>query len=285
LEIQTPASHITFEDTIEDDTTNDLDPDYAYVTYSATGLYEYDQEAFIDPASTTAIPGSGNTFTIIPADDAQDPTVLATSPTNTEQDVDPTESINIVFSEGMNVASVENTANYELYNLTAGAPESFTVTYTEATQTAVLDPTVDMVYGNEYRVTVYGDGASGVQDFYLNYMASDYVFTFTVRNQYPDFTEPAVIKNRIGTGANSEALIFVPEPAGGPSTRISVQVFTTTGRLVRTIYKNVPHSTIGTAPISWDGTNDRGDDLGPGMYFVQIRIGSDKRVLKVMIVR
>jgi hypothetical protein len=37
--------------------------------------------------------------------------------------------------------------------------------------------------------------------------------------------------------------------------------------------------------ILWDGTNDRGKGLGPGMYFVQVRVAGRKSVLKVMIVR
>jgi hypothetical protein len=280
LEVENPATDITFEDTIEDDTTNDLDPDYAYVTYSAAGLYEYDQEAYVDPSSTTAIPGSGNEFEIIPADDGFPPAVSDTVPSDSEVDVEIDTTVRIIFSEGMNVASAETSSNYT-FETFGGTPVPFTLVYEQANNRTIITPDSDLTYQTIYVVTV----ESTITDFYGNPMTGDYVFTFTTKKQYPDFTEPAVIKNRIGSGANTEALIFVPEPPGGPSTRVSVQAFTTTGRLVRTFYKNVPHSTIGTAPISWDGTNDRGDDLGPGMYFVQIRMGSEKRVLKVMIVR
>jgi hypothetical protein len=189
-------------------------------------------------------------------------------------------TITIVFSEGMDETSAATSGNYT-FETSGGTPVPFTPTYNETTNTTTLVPDSELSYQTNYVVTV----ESTITDYYGNPMTADYQFTFSTKKQYPDFTQPAVIKNRIGTGANSEALIFVPEPPGGPSTRVSVQAFTTTGRLVRTFYRNVPHSTIGTAPISWDGTNDRGDPLGPGMYFVQIRMGSEKRVLKVMIVR
>jgi hypothetical protein len=67
---------------------------------------------------------------------------------------------------------------------------------------------------------------------------------------------------------------------------VTVQVFTTSGRLVATLVKNTAFNAIPDGGfISWDGTNDKGKALGPGLYFVQIRATDYKRVLKVMVVR
>jgi hypothetical protein len=125
-----------------------------------------------------------------------------------------------------------------------------------------------------------------VLDYYGNGMSSDYVFLFTVRSEYPDVSEPTALNNRIVSGGNTQVVILIPQPPGGASDRMSVQVFTTTGRLVRTFFKDTRYSTIaGSLPILWDGTNGRGQPLGPGMYFVQIRATDFRRALKVLIVR
>ena len=382
LQIENPSTDITFVDEIEDDTTNTLDPDYAYVTFSAGGLYEYNQTGYVDPASLTAIPGSGNTFTVNPANDLQAPTVLNTTPTDGLLGVPRNQDLTVVFSEWMDEATVENTANFSLspaaahtlsydpasqtltvnitgllaygqaytatvestvldYYGTAMAadytwtftiePESFpTVTATTpgggdadvavnttvtmvfseimnpatlldanfslvhpvtgdvagsftippGNQSWVFDPTVDLAYGVEYTATI----TTGVADAEGSGLQSDYVWTFTTILQYPPFTEPVIIKNRIVTGGNQQALVFVTEPPGGPADRVSVQVFTNTGRRVATLVDNLPFASI-SSPILWDGTNGKGQPLGPGLYYVQIRATKYKRVLKVLIVR
>ena len=38
-------------------------------------------------------------------------------------------------------------------------------------------------------------------------------------------------------------------------------------------------------PLLWYGTNGRGDDLGPGIYFIRISATGWVRTLKVMVVR
>jgi len=284
LEIQNPAADITFEDTILDDDDNDSSV-YAWVTFSATQQYAYDQEAYVDPASTAAIPVGTNTFEIVPSDDGIPPSVLATNPTNGASNVDQAATISIVFSEGMTVASVEDEGNFELRNLNLDTAVSFTATYNEAIQTATLTPDADLSWAATYRVTVYS-GAGGVLDYYGNGMSSNYTFLFTVRSQYPDVSEPTALNNRIVSGGNSQVVILIPEPPAGDSDRMSVQVFTTTGKLVRTFYRDTAYSTIAASlPLLWDGTNGRGQPLGPGMYFIQIQATNFKRALKVLIVR
>jgi hypothetical protein len=271
LQIADPSTDITFRDALGDPGT--------YLSQ------QYEQTGYITENST--IPTTNNTFTITPAPDASNPEVLSTNPIAGTTTVEPDATIEIVFSQHMLQDTVGggvlNAGNYELRDIVNDIVISVTPSY--SSQRVTLTPASTLDWGTEYRVTLDQliEDVDG-QTLFDRY-GNDYTFTFTVRNQYPTFTDPTVIKNRIGTGTNSEALIFIPEPPGGPSEKVTMQVFTTTGKLVRTFYKNVPHSAIGTDPISWNGTNDRGENLGPGMYFVQIRTSSYKRVLKVMIVR
>lgn len=271
LQIADPSTDITFRDALADPGT--------YLSQ------QYEQTGYITEDST--MPTTSNTFTITPAPDMNNPEVLSTNPIAGTTNVEPDTMIEIVFSQHMLQdtigGGVLNANNYELRDIINDTV--ITVTPSYASQKVTLTPASTLDWGIEYRVTLDQLIEDVDSQTLFDEYASDYTFTFTVRNQYPTFTEPTVIKNRIGSGANSEALIFIPQPPGGASARVSVQVFTTTGKLVRTFYKNVPWSTIGASPISWDGTNDRGDNLGPGMYFVQVRTPSYKRVLKVMIVR
>jgi flagellar hook assembly protein FlgD len=110
-------------------------------------------------------------------------------------------------------------------------------------------------------------------------MTAPETWTFTTFG----FSKATVVNNRLGAGGGaSECLIFVPQSEADD--RVSVQVFTTTGRLVRTFCKNKAYSSV-DVPIRWDGTNDKGKDLGPGLYFVQIVVNGVKQTLKVLIVR
>jgi len=246
----------------------------------------YNQQGYI--TSTDATPAGLDTFTIIT--DPDPPTV-----SNTNPDTDATlvsisiTQVKVFFSEPMLEATVEDPNNFSLVVKQTGTPVSGTAAYESGNRALVFTLGETLAYNTTYTATVVG-GPTGVTDLvgnelYVSPTEQDYSWDFTAAPQFPDFDEPIAIKNRIGTGADDQALIFVPQPPGGAGTRMSVQAFTTTGKLVRTFYKNVPWSVIGTSPIAWDGTNDRGQSLGPGLYFIQIRASDYKRVLKVMIVR
>ena len=160
-----------------------------------------------------------------------------------------------------------------------GNPVNGSITYDDSgTPTATFTPSAPLAYKKTYTVTI----TDGVQDLDgLSLSVAEKTWDFTTFG----FDKATIVNNRIVSGGNSETLIFVPVP---PSTsdKVSVQVFTTTGRLVRSFYRNATYSSIEShLPIQWDGTNDRGSPLGPGMYFVQIVVAGNKQTLKVMIVR
>ena len=53
---------------------------------------------------------------------------------------------------------------------------------------------------------------------------------------------------------------------------VQVQVFTVSGKLVKTIYQFVNMEGYRSAPIDWDGTDDYGDKIGRGVYIYRLRV-------------
>ncbi|MBN1838215.1 MAG: Ig-like domain-containing protein [Spirochaetales bacterium] len=270
FQLADPSDDVVFADAVED-----------------PGTYlsgQYEQAGYI--TSATTIPTTGDwDFEVIPAPDLATPRVIATTPRNGESNVEPDTVIEIVFSQYMQQVSVENAGNYTVTDLTNGGTMTVTPTYNNLAQTVTL-ATATLSWEATYSVVLKSSIVDVDGQTLLEEYGEDYEFIFTVRPQYPTVTEPTALNNRIVSGGNSQVVILIPEPPGGASTLMSVQVFTTTGKLVRSFYKDERYSAISASlPILWDGTNGRGQPLGPGMYFIQIRAADYKRVLKVLIVR
>lgn len=83
-----------------------------------------------------------------------------------------------------------------------------------------------------------------------------------------------------------------PNPSSGPvsvdvdlgtGSRVVVEVYTVTGRLVRRFEAgNVP---AGVSRVSWDGVDAAGRRVGRGIYFMRLRTDLGERVRRVIIVR
>jgi hypothetical protein len=68
--------------------------------------------------------------------------------------------------------------------------------------------------------------------------------------------------------------------------RVSIQVFTLDGTLVRNIEQgNRPASGQGFHRVSWDGTNRSGRPVARGMYFIRVVAPEIDEIRKVMVVR
>ena len=57
---------------------------------------------------------------------------------------------------------------------------------------------------------------------------------------------------------------------------VQIQIFTITGKLVKTISTNVETNGFRADPIPWDGTDDFGDRIGKGVYIYKLRVKSNK---------
>lgn len=87
-----------------------------------------------------------------------------------------------------------------------------------------------------------------------------------------------VTYNNIITQSNSEVLINLESKS---YSNITVKVFTPTGNLVKKIYEG-PIS--GKMSLSWDGTDENGKKLPPGIYYIKTE-GAVNKVEKIGIVR
>jgi hypothetical protein len=165
-----------------------------------------------------------------------------------------------------------------------GTPVIGIVTYDDSTFTATFDPIADLVF-TVYNATIKA-GPAGVKTHLSDggiELAADVTWTFTT---VPTLDEPMAANNKITPTSTEPVTIFIPQPPAGASDRVTVQVFTATGKKIRTLINNQPWNSFeASLPLLWDGTNDRGERLGPGLYFIQIRATKYVRSLKAMIVR
>ena len=56
----------------------------------------------------------------------------------------------------------------------------------------------------------------------------------------------------------------------GKNLDITLQIFTISGKLIKTFHENMYSENIRVGPISWDGLDDYGDAIGKGVYIYQI---------------
>ncbi|MCX7030799.1 MAG: Ig-like domain-containing protein [Spirochaetes bacterium] len=207
------------------------------------------------------------------------PEVLLLSPADGSVGVSRGTTIKAVFSKDVDGTTV--TATTFLVEDDAGTPVSGTVSYDNGTFTATFDPDADLLFAS-YNVTVKA-GAAGVKDVNGIELAADVTWTFRT---LPSLTEPVAANNKITPTSTEPVTVFIPQPTADPADRVTVQVFTATGKKVATLINNQPWNSFeASLPLLWDGKNDRGEKLGPGLYFIQIRATKYLRTLKVMIVR
>ncbi len=66
------------------------------------------------------------------------------------------------------------------------------------------------------------------------------------------------------------------------ATRVSIRVYSVAGRLVATLTDGVEEA--GRRSVVWDGTNDRGESVGSGIYFCSMTAGefSDRKVMVLL---
>lgn len=56
---------------------------------------------------------------------------------------------------------------------------------------------------------------------------------------------------------------------------VMIQIFTVTGKLVKTIHRNILSSGFRVGPIPWDGKDDFGDKIGKGVYLYRLKVRSE----------
>lgn len=163
---------------------------------------------------------------------------------------------------------------------------------------------VDSAGGSgSYQDAVIGDGRSdGVQRLYMG-SSDGYVYEFSY--SYPG-VEEKVINDQL-TMNNDQFLCNCPNPfshatviryclpprhgdegtrRGGDSStyeRINLSVYDLTGRLVRTLVNGPKEA--GTHSALWDGRNDRGKQVAPGIYFYRLQFGDATAAREMVVLR
>jgi flagellar hook assembly protein FlgD len=58
----------------------------------------------------------------------------------------------------------------------------------------------------------------------------------------------------------------------GKNLDITIQIFTISGKLIKSFNEDLYSENIRVGPISWDGLDDYGDAIGKGVYIYQIQV-------------
>ena len=112
------------------------------------------------------------------------------------------------------------------------------------------------------------DAANNASESTLTFtVAGDEVFTVRRVLNFPNPT----------TGATR--FTFEHKARAGTAARVSVRVFTVGGQLVRALRdgETLPSGglTSGRVTIPWDGRDEDGDRLAPGVYLYKVRVETD----------
>jgi hypothetical protein len=65
---------------------------------------------------------------------------------------------------------------------------------------------------------------------------------------------------------------FFEHNQAGSSLEVQIQIFTVSGKLIKTIDSFVMTDGFRSEPIAWDGTDDFGDRIGRGVYLYKVRV-------------
>jgi len=241
------------------------------------GSYVYDDDGLALVASSGSTEAADKVWSFWTAPDIP-PAVLAVSPAEGATGIAITTTISAVFSKVIEESTLAG--NFQVRDPSSTlVPGS--IEWDSGSNTATFTPAASLQYNRVYTVTL----TTGITDEEDNPITAEKVWSFKTFGEFP---EPIAANNRIDA-ANDHTMIFIPQPpasAGGADARVTVQVFTPTGKKVATLVNARRYSDLeDELPLLWYGINGRGEDLGPGLYFIRISATGWVRTLKVMVVR
>jgi len=117
---------------------------------------------------------------------------------------------------------------------------------------------------------VQPDAVAGLRDFYIN-AVNTRVDTRIAATCSPNPFNP-----------ETEIRVALPASTDTGVSPVSVRVYSVTGALVRDLYQGAP---AGDLSIRWDGKDNRGNPVASATYYAQIRMGEDRRTLKLVLLK
>jgi hypothetical protein len=118
-------------------------------------------------------------YVVIYQPDTTPPVVVSTIPASDSQNISVDSSISIIFNEAMNASTINSATIYLRDSSSVNVPA--TVSYNDASFSAVLDPVAMLNHSTSYTVIV----EDSVSDASGNTLANDYLFSFTTNNYTP----------------------------------------------------------------------------------------------------
>lgn len=133
--------------------------------------------------------------------------------------------------------------------------------------------------GEQFMVSVVAVDESGNES-----LASDEVALFAEEVQLlGPFPHPIIVPPG---GQPAEFRLILPPMTGG-EVEIELRIFSVSGELVRSRWgQGYPYFAAGASvPLLWDTTNDRGQRVAPGLYFLELRALGNSVVRKIYVKR
>jgi len=117
------------------------------------------------------------------------------------------------------------------------------------------------------------------------------------RTQHYDYDVPVGVEDGGGIPAGDRKLVLeqnLPNPfnptttiaftvSDAPGTRVELRVYAVDGSLVRTLLDGSTES--GRCAVLWNGRDDRGRDVGSGVYFYRLTVGGESRTRKMVLLK
>ena len=137
-----------------------------------------------------------------------------------------------------------------------------------------------LAYGAGKTLLVWEDNRTGDFDIYGMFIDSS---SIGVREILPPFENEKISLSAFPNPflGSTTIIFYVPDPkAGKPSSAVSLKVFDPVGRLQRTLIENTRG--VGIYTINWNGKDQKGKEVGGGIYFIELEVSGKKITHKLI---
>ena len=127
--------------------------------------------------------------------------------------------------------------------------------------------------------TPIGVGGGGDKVLYAGFWGKPWVLAGLLEESLPDLLVTKLHPNFPNPFTSSTTVIY--SLAG--RTEVTLRVFSVEGRTVRTLVSG--KESPGLHQVLWNGRDDMGKDVGPGVYFCRLEAGPHSAVKKMVVLK